>query len=159
MALKGKVALVTGFTSGIGLGIARALAAEGADVMLNGFGDAGEIEKLRSELAAEFSVKVLYDGADLSKPTVGTRGISAVFRGGVLMYELPGPDGRAGGLTGALPPRALLDEVAGGLTDSPEATAVLCRQGPVLVAAFHPELTGDRRVHGLFVSTIEERGR
>ncbi len=49
--------------------------------------------------------------------------------------------------------------VAGGLTDSPEATAVLCRQGPVLVAAFHPELTGDRRVHGLFVSTIEERGR
>ena len=68
MALKGKVALVTGSTSGIGLGIARALAAEGADVMLNGFGDAGEIEKLRSELAAEFSVKVLYDGADLSKP-------------------------------------------------------------------------------------------
>jgi 5'-phosphate synthase pdxT subunit len=48
---------------------------------------------------------------------------------------------------------------AGGLTDSPEATAVLCRQGPVLVAAFHPELTGDRRVHGLFVTTIEERGR
>jgi 3-hydroxybutyrate dehydrogenase len=67
MALKGKVALVTGSTSGIGLGIARALAADGADIMLNGFGDAGEIEKLRAGLAAEFSIKVLYDGADLSK--------------------------------------------------------------------------------------------
>jgi 3-hydroxybutyrate dehydrogenase len=68
MTLKGKVALVTGSTSGIGLGIARALAAEGADIMLNGFGDAGEIEKLRAGLASEFSVKVVYDGADLSKP-------------------------------------------------------------------------------------------
>jgi 3-hydroxybutyrate dehydrogenase len=68
MALKGKVALVTGSTSGIGLGIARALAADGADIMLNGFGDAGEIEKLRADLAEEFSVKVAYDGADLSKP-------------------------------------------------------------------------------------------
>jgi len=68
MALKGKVALVTGSTSGIGLGIARALAAEGADIMLNGFGDAGEIEKLRLGLADEFKVKVGYDGADLSKP-------------------------------------------------------------------------------------------
>jgi len=46
-----------------------------------------------------------------------------------------------------------------GLTDTPSATPVLCRQGPVLVAAFHPELTADRRVHQLFVSTIEERGR
>jgi 3-hydroxybutyrate dehydrogenase len=69
MALKGKVALVTGSTSGIGLGIARALAAEGADMMLNGFGDAGEIEKLRAGLAREFSVRVEYDGADLSKPS------------------------------------------------------------------------------------------
>ncbi|MDD2795718.1 3-hydroxybutyrate dehydrogenase [Acidocella sp.] len=68
MALKGKVALVTGSTSGIGLGIARALAAAGADVMLNGFGDAAAIEALRAGLAAEFSVRVLYDGADLSKP-------------------------------------------------------------------------------------------
>ncbi len=67
MALKGKVALVTGSTSGIGHGIARALAAEGADIMLNGFGDAGEIEKLRADMAKEFSVKVGYDGADLSK--------------------------------------------------------------------------------------------
>ncbi len=68
MALKGKVALVTGSTSGIGHGIARALAAEGADIMLNGFGDAGEIEKLRAGLAQEFKIRVAYDGADLSKP-------------------------------------------------------------------------------------------
>ena len=47
----------------------------------------------------------------------------------------------------------------GGLTDVGEARAVLCRQGPVLVAAFHPELTADRRVHRLFVTMIEERGR
>ena len=68
MSLKNKVALVTGSTSGIGLGIARALAAEGASIMLNGFGDAGEIETLRAGLEKEFSVKVAYDGADLSKP-------------------------------------------------------------------------------------------
>ncbi|MBU6397801.1 MAG: 3-hydroxybutyrate dehydrogenase [Rhodospirillales bacterium] len=68
MTLKNKVALVTGSTSGIGLGIARALAAEGASIMLNGFGDAAEIETLRADLEKEFSVKVAYDGADLSKP-------------------------------------------------------------------------------------------
>ena len=66
--LKGKVAVVTGSTSGIGLGIARALAAEGADILLNGFGDAGEIEKLRKELAATHGVRVAYNGADMSKP-------------------------------------------------------------------------------------------
>jgi 3-hydroxybutyrate dehydrogenase len=64
---KDRTALVTGSTSGIGLGIARALAKGGADVILNGFGDAREIEKLRSDLAAEHNVRVRYDGADLSK--------------------------------------------------------------------------------------------
>jgi 3-hydroxybutyrate dehydrogenase len=68
MALNGKVALVTGSTSGIGLGIARALAIAGADIMLNGFGDAGQIEALRSEMAASHGVKVGYSGADISKP-------------------------------------------------------------------------------------------
>ncbi len=66
MGLQGKVALVTGSTSGIGLGIARALAAEGADLMLNGFGDPAAIETLRAEIA-ETGVRVAYDGADLSK--------------------------------------------------------------------------------------------
>jgi 3-hydroxybutyrate dehydrogenase len=66
--LKGKAAIVTGSTSGIGLGIARALAGEGADLMLNGFGDAAEIEKLRSGLAAQHGVRVAYNGADMSNP-------------------------------------------------------------------------------------------
>jgi len=66
--LKGKSAIVTGSTSGIGLGIAQALARGGADIMLNGFGDAKEIEKIRSDLAAETNVRVVYDGADMSKP-------------------------------------------------------------------------------------------
>jgi 3-hydroxybutyrate dehydrogenase len=67
MSLAGKVALVTGSTSGIGEGIARALAAAGADVMLNGFGDAGQIEALRAGMAKEYGVKVGYSGADISK--------------------------------------------------------------------------------------------
>ncbi|MBL8672131.1 MAG: 3-hydroxybutyrate dehydrogenase [Alphaproteobacteria bacterium] len=68
MMLKGKRAIVTGSTSGIGLGIARRLAKEGCNILLNGFGDAKEIEKLRADLAKEFSIKVGYSGADLSKP-------------------------------------------------------------------------------------------
>ena len=66
--LKGKTALVTGSTSGIGLAIARALAADGANLMLNGFGDAGAIEKERAGLEKEFGIKALYSGADMSKP-------------------------------------------------------------------------------------------
>ena len=65
--LNGKTALVTGSTSGIGLGIARAFAGQGANVILNGFGDAKEIEALRLSIAIEYGVKVRYDGADLSK--------------------------------------------------------------------------------------------
>ncbi len=65
--LKGKTALVTGSTSGIGLGIARALAAQGANLVLNGFGDAAEIERLRAALAAEFGVEVRYSAADMSR--------------------------------------------------------------------------------------------
>jgi 3-hydroxybutyrate dehydrogenase len=65
--LNGKTALVTGSTSGIGLGIARAFAGQGANVVLNGFGDAKEIEALRLSIATEYGVKVRYDGADLSK--------------------------------------------------------------------------------------------
>ncbi|HET9088700.1 MAG TPA: 3-hydroxybutyrate dehydrogenase [Acidimicrobiales bacterium] len=68
MTLTRRSALVTGSTSGIGLAIARALAREGANVMINGFGDAEEIAALCRDLAAEFGVEVDYDGADLSDP-------------------------------------------------------------------------------------------
>src|SRR4030095_16977848 len=57
----------TGSTSGIGLGIATALAGRGANIVLNGFGEAPEIEKLRTKLEADHGVKVRYDGADLSQ--------------------------------------------------------------------------------------------
>jgi 3-hydroxybutyrate dehydrogenase len=66
--LKGKAAIVTGSTSGIGLGVARALAAQGADILMNGFGEAAQIEKLRKALAADYGVRVAYSGADMSKP-------------------------------------------------------------------------------------------
>jgi 3-hydroxybutyrate dehydrogenase len=68
MSLKGKVALVTGSTSGIGLGIAQALAAAGADIMLNGFGKAEQIEAERAGIEAKYGVKAGYNGADMSKP-------------------------------------------------------------------------------------------
>jgi 3-hydroxybutyrate dehydrogenase len=65
--LKGKSVIVTGSTSGIGLGIARAFAAQGCNVMLNGFGDGIAIEKLRAALATEHKVTVLYSSADMSR--------------------------------------------------------------------------------------------
>src|SRR5262249_27195240 len=67
-ALIGKVSLVTGSTSGIGLGIARALAAAGSRIVLNGFGKADEIARVQAELAAKFNVDVSYSGADMFKP-------------------------------------------------------------------------------------------
>jgi 3-hydroxybutyrate dehydrogenase len=66
--LKGKTALVTGSTSGIGLGIANRLAADGANIVLNGFGGADEIERLRAGLAAEHAVTATYDDADMTQP-------------------------------------------------------------------------------------------
>ncbi len=68
MNLSGKVAVVTGSTSGIGLGIARALAREGAGILLNGFGDAAQIARLRDELATGCGVPVGYSDADISNP-------------------------------------------------------------------------------------------
>jgi 3-hydroxybutyrate dehydrogenase len=68
-SLKGKVAIITGSTSGIGLGLAQSLAAEGADIMLNGFGNPAEIELLRRGLTATHGVRVAYTNADLSQAT------------------------------------------------------------------------------------------
>ena len=68
MNLEGKTALVTGSTSGIGLAVARALAGEGANIILNGFGDADEIETIRTEIEQASGGRALYSGADLTKP-------------------------------------------------------------------------------------------
>ena len=68
MFLKGKTALITGSTSGIGLGYARALADEGASVMINGFGDKTEIDSFVSDLINRSSAGAAYCGADMTKP-------------------------------------------------------------------------------------------
>lgn len=67
--LKGKAAIVTGSTSGIGLGIATALAAQGCAIMMNGFGEPAAIEALRAKLAQEHGVGIAYSPADMAKPT------------------------------------------------------------------------------------------
>ena len=67
-SLVGKVSLVTGSTSGIGLGIARAFAGAGASVVLNGVGKPEEIAETKAQLASQFNVSVSYSGADMSKP-------------------------------------------------------------------------------------------
>lgn len=66
MVLKNKVALITGSTSGIGLGIAEVLASEGYHIVLNGFGDAAEIEKTRNGIETKFGVKAIFVGADVT---------------------------------------------------------------------------------------------
>ena len=68
MSLKSRSALVTGSTSGIGLACARALAAKGANVCLNGFGPVDEIETARAAIEREFGVRCIYNGADMTKP-------------------------------------------------------------------------------------------
>ncbi|HYC25869.1 MAG TPA: 3-hydroxybutyrate dehydrogenase [Roseiarcus sp.] len=68
MSLSTRTALVTGSTSGIGLAIARALAKDGANIVINGMGEPAEIEKARAGLEKEFGVKAIYDGADMAKP-------------------------------------------------------------------------------------------
>jgi len=66
--LRGKTALVTGSTSGIGLGVARSLAAQGANIVVNGFGESGAIAAIEKDLQG-FGVKTMYHGADMSKPS------------------------------------------------------------------------------------------
>jgi 3-hydroxybutyrate dehydrogenase len=66
--LQGKTALVTGSTSGIGLGIARKFAAQGANIVFNGFGDMKDIEAVQAQVKDEFGVKTAYHNADMSKP-------------------------------------------------------------------------------------------
>ncbi|MHA0329065.1 3-hydroxybutyrate dehydrogenase [Sphingomonas melonis] len=68
MILQGKTAVITGSTSGIGLAYAKALAAEGASLVINGFGDVDAIEAIRAELAATSGATALYDAADMTKP-------------------------------------------------------------------------------------------
>jgi 3-hydroxybutyrate dehydrogenase len=67
-ALAGKVSLVTGSTSGIGLGIARALAAAGSEIVLNGFGKPDEVADVQAKITSDFEVRVSYSPADMSKP-------------------------------------------------------------------------------------------
>lgn len=66
--LQGRNAVITGSTSGIGLGIARALAGQGCNILLNGFGDAAEIESIRAGLVAEAGIRVIYSPADMTRP-------------------------------------------------------------------------------------------
>jgi len=84
--LKGKKAVITGSTSGIGLGIAHSLAAQGADILLNGFGDPAQIETLVRDLAAQYKVRVLYSAADISQPSQVTQMV------GQCVTELGGVD-------------------------------------------------------------------
>ena len=76
--LHGKTAIVTGSTSGIGLGVARALAGQGANILLNGFGDPAAIDVLCAELAAQHRVKVGYSGADVLVNNAGIQHVAPI---------------------------------------------------------------------------------
>src|SRR2546422_10838905 len=78
-SLAGKVSLVTGSTSGIGLGIARALAEAGSAVVLNGFGVVSEIARTKDQIASDYGVKVSYSSADMTKPEAITEMIAATL--------------------------------------------------------------------------------
>jgi acetate CoA/acetoacetate CoA-transferase alpha subunit len=101
--LKGKAAVVTGSTSGIELGIARALAKVRCNIMFNGFGEASAIERERGEIATEFGVKVAFNDADLSKPTVSLKdAVAMIPEGATLMI---------GGFMGVGSPERVIDEL------------------------------------------------
>jgi 3-hydroxybutyrate dehydrogenase len=78
--LAGKLSLVTGSTSGIGLGIARALAAAGSDIVLNGFGKPDEVAQVKANIAADFKVRVAYSAADMSNPLAIREMIEAILQ-------------------------------------------------------------------------------
>src|SRR5262245_29926340 len=77
--LAGKLSLVTGSTSGIGLGIARALAAAGSDIVLNGFGKPDEVAQVKAKIAADFKVRVVCSAADMSNPLAIREMIEAIL--------------------------------------------------------------------------------
>jgi 3-hydroxybutyrate dehydrogenase len=77
---KGRAAIITGSTSGIGLGIARALAGAGCNVMLNGFGEASAIDRERKQIEQEFQVRVAFNPADLAKPAEIAQMIDAAVK-------------------------------------------------------------------------------
>jgi 3-hydroxybutyrate dehydrogenase len=78
--LKAKIAIITGSTSGIGLGIARALAGAGCDIMLNGFGEASAIEHERAQITKDFGVRAAFNSADLAKPAEVVQMVEAATR-------------------------------------------------------------------------------
>src|SRR5690242_16299911 len=78
--LRGKVAIVTGSTSGIGLGIARALGRAGCDIMLNGFGETSAVEAERTQIASEFGVRAGFNGADMANPAEIVRMVEVTTR-------------------------------------------------------------------------------